>query len=179
MVTISLRPSILLTFSLRPISLIARLSLVAQSLMSSSMLLMVSLSLKLLYTVSWLAVSSISPSPVRTLHMLFIWLVNLCLLLVPLIMLQFFISFNTSRARSSMAFTSQHSFPLNCVPMPMQTRLGIPLIVTLPHVIASYWVPLLSLGVARNSLLLLIPLLKLSTVLLSMPPQNSSGFVDS
>ena len=147
--------------------------------MSSSMLLMVSLSLKLLYTVSWLAVLSISSSPVWTLHMLFIWLVSSCLLFVPLIMLQFFVSFDTSKARSSMAFTYQHSFSLNCVPMPMQTGLGIPLIVTLPHLIASYWVPLLSLGVARNSLLLLIPPLKLITVLLPMPPRNSSGFVDS
>uniref|UniRef100_A0A2N9IUD6 Reverse transcriptase Ty1/copia-type domain-containing protein n=1 Tax=Fagus sylvatica TaxID=28930 RepID=A0A2N9IUD6_FAGSY len=57
--------------------------------------------------------------------------------------------------------------------------LEIPLIVALPQVTASYWVPLLSLGVARNSPLLLVPILKLSTVLSPMPPQNSSGFVSS
>ena len=56
---------------------------------------------------------------------------------------------------------------------------GIPLTVALPHVITSYWVPLLSLGVARNNLLFLTPVLKVSTVLLSMPPLNSSGFVGS
>ncbi len=55
------------------------------------MLLMVSLSLMLLYTDSWWVVLSISPSLDRTLHMLFIWLVSSCLLLAPLIMLQFFI----------------------------------------------------------------------------------------
>uniref|UniRef100_A0A2N9F0V1 Integrase catalytic domain-containing protein n=1 Tax=Fagus sylvatica TaxID=28930 RepID=A0A2N9F0V1_FAGSY len=59
------------------------------------------------------------------------------------------------------------------------TGLEIPLIVALPQVTASYWVPLLSLGVARNSLLLLVPVLKLSTVLLPMPPQNSSSFAGS
>uniref|UniRef100_A0A2N9HY75 Reverse transcriptase Ty1/copia-type domain-containing protein n=1 Tax=Fagus sylvatica TaxID=28930 RepID=A0A2N9HY75_FAGSY len=70
-------------------------------------------------------------------------------------------------------------FPLSCAPMLMQTGLEIPLIVALPQVTASYWVPLLSLGVARNSLLLLVPVLKLSTVLSPMPPQNSSGFAGS
>jgi hypothetical protein len=104
----------------------------------------------LLYTDRWWAVSSISPSPVWTLYMLFIWLVSSCLLLTPLIMLQFFVSFGTSRTRSFMAFTSQHSLLLSCAPMLMQTGLGIPLIVALPPVITSYWVPLLSLGVARN-----------------------------
>jgi hypothetical protein len=78
-----------------------------------------------------------------------------------------------------MVFTSQHSLPLSCAPMLMQTGLEIPLIVALPQVTASYWVPLLSLGVARNSPLLLVPVLKLSTVLSPMPPQNSSGFVGS
>jgi hypothetical protein len=141
--------------------------------------MMVSLSLMLLYTDSWWVVSSISPSPVRTLHMLFIWLVSSCQLLAPLIMLQFFISFGTSRACSFMAFTSQHNLPLSYAPMLMQTGLGIPLIVALPLVTASYWVPLLSFGVARNSLLLLVPILKLSTMLSPMPPQNSSDFIGS
>jgi hypothetical protein len=143
------------------------------------MLLMVSLSLMLLYTDSWWAVSSISPSPVWTLHMLFIWLVSSCLLLAPFIMLKFFVSFSTSRARSFMAFTSLHSLPLSCAPMLMQTGLGIPLIVALPQVTASYWVSLLSLGITRNSLLLLVPVLKLSTKLLPMPLHNSSSFVGS
>uniref|UniRef100_A0A2N9GUB1 Reverse transcriptase Ty1/copia-type domain-containing protein n=1 Tax=Fagus sylvatica TaxID=28930 RepID=A0A2N9GUB1_FAGSY len=79
----------------------------------------------------------------------------------------------TSRGHSFMVFTSRHSLPLSCAPMLMQTGLEIPLIVALPQVIASYWVPLLSLSVARNSLLLLVPVLKLSTVLLPMPPRNS------
>ena len=78
-----------------------------------------------------------------------------------------------------MVFTSRHSLPLSCMPMMMQTGLEIPLIVALPQVTASYWVPLLSLGVARNSLLLLVLVLKLSTVLSPMPPRNSSGFVGS
>ena len=78
-----------------------------------------------------------------------------------------------------MVFTSWHSFRLSCAPMLMQTGLEIPLIVALPQVTASYWVPLLSFGVARNSLLLLVPVLKLSTVLSPMPPRNSSGFVGS
>jgi hypothetical protein len=143
------------------------------------MLLMVSLPLMLFFTDNWWAVSSISPSLIRTLHMLFIWLVSACLLLAPLIMLQFFISFSTSRAHSFMAFTSQYSLLLSYAPMLMQTRLGIPLIIALPQVTASYWIPLLSLGVARNNLLLLVPVLKLSTVLLPMPPWNSSSFVGS
>jgi hypothetical protein len=147
--------------------------------MASSMLLMVSFSLMLLYTDSWWAVSSILPSLVRTLLMLFIWLANSCLLLAPLIMLQFFVFFGTSKAHSFMVFTSQHSLPLSCAPMLMQTGLEIPLIVTLPLVIASYRVPFLSLSITRNSLLLLVPVLKLSTVLSLMPPQNSSGFVGS
>ena len=149
--------------------------------MSSSILLMVSLSLMLLYTDSWWAVSStlLSLSLVWTLLILFIWLVSSCLLLVSLIMLQFFVFFGTSRERSFMVFTSQHSLPLSCTPMLMQTGLEIPLIVALPQVTASYWVPLLSLGVAKNNLLLLVPVLKLSTVLSPMPPQNSSGFVGS
>jgi hypothetical protein len=78
-----------------------------------------------------------------------------------------------------MVFTSRCSFPLSCAPMLMQTGREIPLIIALPQVTASYWVPLLSLGVARNSLLLLVPILKLSTVLSLMPPRNSSGFVGS
>ena len=147
--------------------------------MSSSILLIVSLSLMLLYTDSWWAVSSILLSPVRTLFMLFIWLVNSCLLLAPLIMLQFFVSFGTSRERFFMVFTSQHSLPLSCVPMLMQTGLEIPLIIVLPLVTSSYWVPLLSLGVARNNPLLLVPILKLSTMLSPMPPRNSSSFVGS
>jgi hypothetical protein len=56
---------------------------------------------------------------------------------------------------------------------------GDPLIVALPQVTTSYWVPLLSLGVARNSPLLHVPVLKLSTVLSPMPPQNCYGFVGS
>jgi hypothetical protein len=134
------------------------------------MLLMVSLSLMLLYTDSWWAVSSILPSLVRTLPMLFIWLVSSCLLLAPLIMLQFSVSFGTSRERFFIAFTSQHSLPLSCASMLMQTGLEITLIVALPLVTASYWVPLLSLGEARNSPLLLVLVLKLSTVLSPMPP---------
>ena len=145
--------------------------------MSSSILLMVSLSLMLLYTDSWWAVPSILSSLVRTLHMLFIWLVSSFLLLASLIMLQFFVSFGTSRERSFLAFTSQHSLPLSCAPMLMQTGLGIALIIALPPITVSYWVPLLSLGVARNSPLLLVLVLKLSTTLSPMPPQNSSGFV--
>uniref|UniRef100_A0A2N9FMK4 Reverse transcriptase Ty1/copia-type domain-containing protein n=1 Tax=Fagus sylvatica TaxID=28930 RepID=A0A2N9FMK4_FAGSY len=70
-----------------------------------------------------------------------------------------------------------HGLPLSCAPMLMQTGLEISLVVALPQVTASYWVPLLSLGVERNSLLLLVPILKLSTVLSPMPPQNSSSFV--
>jgi hypothetical protein len=143
------------------------------------MLLMVSLSLMLLYIDSWWVVSSILPSPVRTLPMLFIWLVSSCLLLTPLIMLQFFVTFGTSRERSFIAFTSQHNLPLSYAPMLMQTGLRIPLIVALPPVTASYCIPFLSLGVARNNLLLLVPILKLSTVLSPMPPQNSSSFVVS
>ena len=84
----------------------------------------------LLYTDNWLAVSTISLSLIRILHMLFIWLVNSCLLLVPLIMLLFSISLVTSRARSSMAFSSQYSLLLSCVPMLMQTGLGILLTVS-------------------------------------------------
>uniref|UniRef100_A0A2N9HRD4 Reverse transcriptase Ty1/copia-type domain-containing protein n=1 Tax=Fagus sylvatica TaxID=28930 RepID=A0A2N9HRD4_FAGSY len=84
----------------------------------------------LLYTNNWLAVSTISLSLVRILHMLFIWLVNSCLLLVPLIMLLFSISLVTSRARSSMAFSSSYSLLLSCVPMLMQTGQGIPLTVS-------------------------------------------------
>jgi hypothetical protein len=143
------------------------------------MLLMVSLFLILLYTDSWLVISSISPSLVWILHILFIWLVSSCSLLILFIMLLFFVSFSISRARSSMAFISHYSLLLSYAPMLMQTGLGIPLTVALPHVIASYWVPLLSLGVARNSLLFLAPVLKVSTVLLPMPPLNSSGFVSS
>jgi hypothetical protein len=124
----------------------------------------------LLYTDSWWAVSSILPSLVRTLPMLFIWLVSSCLLLAPLIMLQFSVSFGTSRERFFIAFTSQHSLPLSCASMLMQTGLEITLIVALPLVTASYWVPLLSLGEARNSPLLLVLVLKLSTVLSPMPP---------
>ena len=63
--------------------------------------------------------------------------------------------------------------------MLMQIRLEIPLIVVLPQVTVSYWVPLLSLGVVRNSPLLHVPVLKLSTVLSPMPPQNCYGFVGS
>jgi hypothetical protein len=84
----------------------------------------------LLYTDNWLAVSTISLSLVRILHMLFIWLVNSCLLLVPLIMLLFSISLVTSRARSSMAFSSQYSLLLSYMPMLMQTGQGIPLTVS-------------------------------------------------
>ena len=61
----------------------------------------------------------------------------------------------------------------------MQTGLEIPLIVALPHVTASYWIPFLFLGVARNSSLLLVPVLKLSIMLSPMSPQNSFGFVGS
>ena len=138
--------------------------------MSSLILLIVSLSLMLLYTDSWWAVSFILLLPVRTLLMLFIWLVSSCLLLTPLIMLQFFVFFSTSRERSFMVFISRHSLPLSCAPMLMQTGLEIPLIVALPQVTASYWVSFLSLGVARNSPLLLVPVLKLSTILSPMPP---------
>ena len=147
--------------------------------MSSSILLIVSLSLMLLYTDNWWAVLSILLSPVRILLMLFIWLVSSCLLLAALIMLQFFVFFGTSRECSFIVFTFQFSLPLSCMPMLMQIRLKIPLIVTLPQVTASYWVPLLSLGIARNSPLLLVPVLKLSIVLSLMPPQNSSSFVGS
>jgi hypothetical protein len=78
-----------------------------------------------------------------------------------------------------MVFTSRHSLPLSCAPMLMQTGLEIPLIVVLSQVTASYWVPLLSLGVARNSLLLLVLVLKLSTILSPMPPRNSFDFIGS
>uniref|UniRef100_A0A2N9GPK7 Reverse transcriptase Ty1/copia-type domain-containing protein n=1 Tax=Fagus sylvatica TaxID=28930 RepID=A0A2N9GPK7_FAGSY len=81
--------------------------------------------------------------------------ISSCLLLAPLIMLQFFVFFNTSRERSFMVFTSQHSLPLSCVPMLMQTRARDP--------------------IDRRS----TTVLKLSTVLSPMPPQNSSSFVGS
>jgi hypothetical protein len=53
----------------------------------------------------------------------------------------------------------------------------IPLIIIPPRVIVSYLVILSSLGIARNNLLLPALALKLSIVILLIPPLSSSGSV--
>ena len=108
--------------------------------------------------------------------MLFIRWASICLLCNQLTMLLFCAFFDTWKALSSMAFSTQLSLLLYSVRSLMLIRQGIPLIAGPLQVIAFSLVLLWFLDEVRNKLLLPAPILKQNIMPLQIPHLSSFGY---
>ena len=118
----------------------------------------------------------ISQLLVQTFPILFIKWASICLLHDQLIMLMFCTFFDTWRALSSMAFSTQLSLLLYSVHSLMLIRQEIPLIVGLLQVITFSLVLLWFLGEVRNRLMWPAPVLKQNILLLLIPHLSFFGY---
>ena len=137
---------------------------------------MVNLYQKLLITVSWLVVWSISLLLPWIFHMLWVWLVSSWMSLVLSTMLPFFEFSDTLRAHFIMVFITPLDLFSSSMPIQIRIRQVIWLIDALSQVFVSCWVLLLSYGVERSRMWFPVAIPRLSIVPLPTPLASLSGF---